>query len=51
MVYVVKWTENGKKRKLTVAYRPLAVVMLNRLIINCKHYDAELIDKKEKHEK
>jgi len=47
MVYVVKWTENGKKRELSVQFKPLAVVLLNRLIIDCKHYDAVLIAKKE----
>ena len=46
MVYVVKWTENGKKRELVVQYKPLAIVMLNRLIIDCKHYDAKLVRRK-----
>jgi hypothetical protein len=46
MVYVVKWTENGKKRELVVQYKPLAIVMLNRLIIDCKHYDAKLVGRK-----
>ena len=43
MVYVVKWTENGKKRKITVQLHSTAVVLLNRLIVNCKHYDAAIV--------
>ena len=46
MVYVVKWTENGKKRQIVVEYRPLAVILLNRLIIDCGHYDATLTGRK-----
>jgi hypothetical protein len=46
MVYVVKWTENGKKRQLHCLTREFAVVMLNRLIINCAHYDAVLVGRK-----
>lgn len=46
MVYVVKWTENGKKRELVVCYKPLAVILLNRIIIDCKHYDAKLVGRK-----
>lgn len=44
MVYVVKWTENGKTRRFTVQLRETAVILLNRLIIECKHYDAVLIE-------
>ena len=51
MIYVVRWTENGKKRKISVLYKPLAVTMLNRLIINCQHWDAVLVEKKESHER
>ena len=47
MVYVVKWTENGKKRQIEVAYKPLAQALLNRLIIDCKHYDTHLLARKE----
>lgn len=50
MYYVVKWTENGKRRKFTVQLRDTAVVLLNRLIIDCHHYDAVLVEKKEKND-
>lgn len=54
MVYVVKWTEQKNnqtvKRKIVVAHRPLAVIMLNRLIVDCHHYDTVLIEKEEKHD-
>ncbi len=46
MVYVVKWTENGKKREIATTSRPLAVILLNRLIIDCKHYEATLVGRK-----
>ena len=46
MVYVVKWTENGKKRTITVEYKPLAIVLLRGLIVDCKHYDAKIVGRK-----
>ena len=46
MAYAVKWTENGKKRELVMEYKPLAVIMLNRIIIDCHHYDAKLVSRK-----
>jgi len=46
MVYVVKWIENGKKRELNCLTRDFAVVMLNRIIIDCGHYDAVLVGRK-----
>lgn len=48
MVYVVKWTENGKRRELNCLTRQFAVIMLNRVIIDCKHYDARLVERKER---
>ena len=47
MVYVVKWTENGKnglpvKRQISTEYKPLALVLFNRIIVDCQHYDAVL---------
>jgi len=47
MVYVVKWTENGKKREISTIYQPLAIVLLNRLIIDCQHYDAKIVGRKD----
>jgi len=46
MVYVVKWTENGKKREIVVQLRNTAVILLNRLILDCCHYDAKLVGRK-----
>ena len=46
--YAVKWTENGKKRKLTVQLKATAIVLFNRIIIDCKHYDAVLVEVKTK---
>lgn len=46
MVYVVKWTENGKKREIVVQLHSTAVVLLNRLIVDCNHYDAVLVGRK-----
>ena len=44
MVYVVKWTENGKKKSLTVELHEIAIMLLNRIIVDCKHYDATLVE-------
>ena len=44
MVYVIKWTENGEKRKFTVSLLATARILLNRLIIDCKHYDAVIVE-------
>jgi hypothetical protein len=46
VVYVVKWTENGKKREIVVQYKPLAVVLLRGLIVDCGHYDARITGRK-----
>jgi hypothetical protein len=46
MMYVVKWTENGKRRQLNCLTREFAVVMFNRIIVDCHHYDAVLHKRK-----
>lgn len=46
MVYVVKWTENGMKRQIVVQLHTTAVILLNRLIVDCKHYDACIVGRK-----
>ncbi len=48
MMYVVKWTENGKKRELNCLTQQFAIVMLNRVIINCNHYDAKIVTRKDR---
>ncbi len=46
MSYKVKWTEGDKKRSITVEYKPLAVVLLRGLIVDCGHYDAKIVEVK-----
>lgn len=51
MTYAVKWTEvshtgNRIKRELTMQLKETAIVMLNRIIIDCHHYDAVLVVRK-----
>lgn len=47
MSYVVKWTENGKKRALHCLTQDFAIVMLNRIIVDCAHYDAKIVTQKD----
>lgn len=46
MVYVVKWTENGKKREIVVQLHKTAVAILNALLLNCQHWDAKIVGRK-----
>lgn len=46
MVYVVKWTENGKSREIVVQLHRTAVAILNALILNCSNYSARIVGRR-----
>lgn len=46
-IYIVKFTENGKKRELKYMLKKTAQIMLNRLILDCGFWDARLIKRRD----
>ena len=50
MTFAVKWTENlnGKtiKRELVVQREEFAKILYNRIVVDCKHWDAILVTRK-----
>jgi hypothetical protein len=46
MLYVVKWTESGMKRSITVQLHATAVAILNALLLNCNCWNAKIVHKR-----
>ena len=45
--YMIVWREKGIRRKMVFQLRETAMILLDRLMINCKHYDAILKEVKQ----